>query len=209
MLLVASIVIVTINFSRMYLLATAASLLVLCVANKPRIWLKESLITIALLILTFMSLHLIASKGTSFGTALFGNRATSLVQPDTEESSATRMSLLRPIKEKIREYPILGSGLGATIPLPGTDKKTTQFDWGYLELWAELGLIGLGTWVICAMYFIYYLVRRHSYTGYAAALTSLTIMNITIPVFFHLFGIIILVLIAAVSFLRHSAASEV
>lgn len=209
-LLASGALILALNLSRTYFLALLVAFLVLKYKHHWKEWLKASLTSAALIFVLFTSIHLIASSG-NLGWDLLGLRFGSIARPALEESAFTRTVLLPPIWQLIKIHPIIGTGLGASItfthPATGEAVTTRHFDWGYLELWAELGLVGI-------LLFLTLLVRagialvkkikqgsrqasKHQdlYIGFLAVLAALAVMNITAPVLFHVLGVVVLVFI--------------
>lgn len=95
--------------------------------------------------------------------------------------------------------------LNARINNPTAQGRTTrtQFDWGYFEMLAELGIIGTLIFLVFFFTVLYYLARlAYSSTHENSALSrgllaggiSLLIINITTPGLFHGFGILYSVL---------------
>lgn len=85
----------------------------------------------------------------SFGT-LFRQRANI----SDEAAAASRWNLLPKLWQGIAESPIIGRGFGATITYVTNDPRiraisptgeytTYAFEWGLLDLWYKLGLLGL------------------------------------------------------------------
>ena len=83
--------------------------------------------------------------------SLFTARAFSL---GGEAAIDSRFGLLPPMQQAIKDRPILGYGFGKTLTyitkdprilaeIPSGEYTTHAFEWGYLELWIKLGLIGL------------------------------------------------------------------
>jgi len=204
-LLILSIIILVLNLSRGYFLALTVGLLVLKYKHKWKQWLKESLYTILLVVIIFSSIHFIASAGQSFGLELFGMRLKSFTQPQIEISTNTRMMILPAIFDTIKQNPLLGVGLGATITFINFDTyasiTTPHFDWGYLEMWAELGLPGTLMLIFLYCFVAYALIKkikaipgwRDFDVGLLAGIISLLVMNITIAALFHVFGILFLI----------------
>lgn len=75
---------------------------------------------------------------------------------ETEETAIrSRKALLPPLKEGIRTNAILGAGFGATVTYKTTDPRylaahpdnpyytTFAFEWGWLDVWYKLGILGL------------------------------------------------------------------
>jgi len=84
-------------------------------------------------------------------TTLLENR---VVKSGTEKASMSRFNLLSPLMKKIFKNPILGSGFGTTVSYKSLDPRnigespddlytTYAFEWGYLDIWLKIGLVGL------------------------------------------------------------------
>lgn len=197
------------NFSRIYFLALGAGLLVLAYQQNKRLWWRVSSGTVILLFFLFISLHTLSSRGTASGLGLFGLRLGGTTAPSSDVSGAIRLAILPDALAQIKARPLFGSGLGATItyvdPVSQQSVTRTQFDWGYLELLAEFGVVGL-TYLLL---FGFLLLRNlwHSfighnknnplYSGLLAGIITLGIMNLTTPALFHGFGILYIVFILA------------
>ena len=204
-LLLASILILVLNLSRGYFLALAIGLVVLKFKHSWKMWIKESITTGLLVILIFTGVHFIASGGTSAGLELFGMRLQSFTQPTIEVSTNTRMMILPVIWQTITQNPLLGVGLGATVTFTNLTTYETivtpQFDWGYLEMWAEMGIIGALVLTFLYLFIAYNILAKikrihdwHEFdVGILAGIVAFLIMNITIPALFHVFGILYLV----------------
>lgn len=194
LLFIVAAVPMLLSVSRTFILAYFIGLLFLVRKNNWRQWIKVSLISIISFISIFSSIHFIASRGESFGFELFSSRFGGIVNPDSEVSSASRKTLLVPIFEKIKDNPIIGSGLAETLTFtePKTNKviTTTQFDWGYLELWTEIGLLGLLSTLSLISYLLLKLSKKNK--GLFASTMSLAFMQVTTPAIFHVFGVVIL-----------------
>lgn len=180
------------NLSRAYILAYLIGLGFLFSKQQWKQWLSVSVASIAMLLIVFSSLHVVASRGTSLGFELLGPRFASIANPDNERSAATRKTLLPPIWEEIKKHPVLGSGLGATIsfvdPVSKEIVTTRQFDWGYLEIWTELGLLGLVSYLSLIIYLLF-----HTTCPARATAVALAFVGLTTPALFHVFGVVIFV----------------
>ncbi len=192
------------NFSRTYILGLIIGLLVLGFFYRSRIWhwFTVSFLLLFSIFAFFSITHFVSSGFTSPGWDLFGIRIASVVRPNSEVSSATRSQLLPPILNMIKERPLIGSGLGSSVtfvnPVSNKEVVTRQFDWGYLEMFAELGFIGLAIFTILLLFVFYGLLRSANY-GYTAVFVSLLAMNVTTPVLFHVFGVILVVYLVVYS----------
>lgn len=201
--------VLALDFSRVYLLAFAVGLLFLKYKHKFHRWIKVSLWSLSIIALMFISINIISSGFRSFGLEIIGIRISSFAAPEVELSTATRMVLLDPIFSIIKQHPIIGSGLGATViylhPATYEQVTTRSFDWGYLEMWAELGLFG-GLWLLIIVgVLIFELIKKirkladyHDfYIGLLGGIISMLIINITTSALTHVLGIFYLAFVIA------------
>ncbi len=193
-----TILVLAVNLTRIYYLAFFVGILLLFKKEYWLTWLKCSATFVLILIIGFTAVHFIASRGQSLGWEIFGLRLQSITSPSIEESSLSRMLLLPEIKKKIMATPVIGQGLGDTVsaysPIFKQTITTPHFDWGYLEIWAELGLVGLILWFTL----ILEIIKKAEYQTLAfTTISVLMISTLTSPALFHVFGIILLTLIAA------------
>ena len=94
---------------------------------------------------------------------------------------------------------------------------TPHFDWGYLEMWAELGVIGalalLGLYIFTATLLIKKIKTApdwHDFdVGLLAGIVALLVMNITLPALFHVFGILFLVFVLTVAVKQMSIFEQI
>ncbi|EKD43905.1 MAG: hypothetical protein ACD_72C00077G0002 [uncultured bacterium] len=193
--------ILTNNLTRIYLLALATGILILFSFKKWKRWLVVSAVSTISFLVIFTTFHTIASRGQSLGLEFFGIRLQSIVAPQIEDSSLSRIILLPKILEKIKTNLILGSGTGDTVtiysPVFKQNITTTNFDWGYLEIWAEMGSIGLLIWIAFIFYTFYTIIknkRKYNKQILSAVLVAFLIINITSPALFHVFGTLLLII---------------
>jgi len=89
----------------------------------------------------------------------------SRVSNGNESALTSRWSLLPVLVSEIKKEPILGQGYGATITYISSDPRvleknpsgeytTYAFEWGYLDLWLKIGLLGLLAYLILLFYLI-------------------------------------------------------
>jgi O-antigen ligase len=220
-MIVLAIFVLVLNLSRIYILAILVGLVIIKYKHNTFIWLKISSCTVFLILLTFFTLNFTASSGTSLGLDILTGRAKSIIQPSTEVSSYTRVSLLEPIYEKIKENPIIGSGLGSKItfkdPVYHKEINTSQFDWGYLEMIAELGFIGFILFMSVIFYTIFSLTKKiretsdynDFYVGVLGGLISILIVNLTAPALFHSLGIFYLSFVIVISIKHPSLLTRI
>ena len=195
-LLVCSLIVVILNFTRIYFVGLAAGALLLFYRTPAKQWFKVSALTLGVAGLIFFSTHFIASRGQSIGLKLLGVRVAG-VKPENDPSGAIRIALLPDIKRIIALHPLFGSGLGQTVtytdPITHTPQTRTQFDWGYFEMIAELGVLGAASY-FALLGAIIYNFSRMAHTplarGLVAGALALFIINITTPALFQGFGVI-------------------
>ena len=199
-LLIPIIILLSINFTRIYFLGFIGGILLIMNRENWRRWIKTTVIAAILTVFTFSTLFFVASRGKSFGFEIFSSRAQSIIKPDTENSSLSRLLLLPKIIEIIQKNTTFGSGLGYTVtvysPVLKTNINTPHFDWGYLEIFAELGIIGVIIWIVFIAKLIV-LIKKQPVLK--AILTSLLLINLTSPAIFHVFGLILITFLIAYS----------
>ena len=188
--------ILSFNLTRGYLLGMAIGTLFLISGTNWKRWLFYSVAAIFSFTIIFSASHLLSTRGQSFGWEIFGLRLQSVARPQIENSALSRMLLLPKILEKIQSAPLLGSGLGGTVtvysPIFKNEITTSHFDWGYLEILVEMGIIGLMVWGVWITIFLWQIRLRKDQTGryLFSALTAILIINITSPALFHVMGVI-------------------
>jgi len=115
-------------------------------------------------------------------------------------SGAIRMAMLPDIFRTITARPWLGSGLGTTVsyrdPTTQLIETRTQFDWGYFEMIAELGIFG----TLAYLFLLIVILRKGTRSavavdssvvhGLLAGAIALFIVNITTPALFQGFGVL-------------------
>jgi len=205
---------VLINFSRAYFLGILVGLIFLLKGLNWRRWLIFSLTVVVVLALEFGLLYALVSGGQVFqGFGYFRERMKTVLAPEDELSSLTRMNILPVLAEKIKERPFFGRGLGAEVSYQNSLTKEIQttfhLDWGYLEIWLELGLLSLLVYALI-LFFIFYrgwrkiktlpsgnIFEKRLVVGLLAGLASIAVANLTSPFLFHPLGIFYLVFTAA------------
>ncbi|TSC84861.1 MAG: Uncharacterized protein G01um101413_245 [Parcubacteria group bacterium Gr01-1014_13] len=189
----ALLAVLSINITRIYLVGLAVGILFLFSFKNWKRWLAYSAGALGFFIIAFTLTHLGATKGKSLGWEYLGLRLQSIAMPQTEDSSLSRLLLLPKIMEKIKAHPLLGNGLGDTVtaysPIFKANITTPHFDWGYLEIIAEMGVLGLMIWGLIIGYLILKIKQNR---GLLASVIALLVINITSPALFHVMGIILI-----------------
>jgi len=193
------------NMSRIYFLALALGLLFLALKNNFKKWFQVSFLFFIIFTVLFFSLSFISSNFKSTGLSLVGVKIASVQKPKEDISANIRLAMLPDIKEKINTHPYFGSGLATQVSYedPVTKKMVsrTQFDWGYLEMLAELGIVGSIIFLIFILTILYYLAKltykekNPLFQGLFAGALSLFVINLTTPALFQGFGILYFVFI--------------
>ena len=195
-----------INFSRAYFLGLFLGLIFLAQGLKFKKWMAFFLIIVIFLVAEFGILNFLISQNPNIG--YLQQRMKSITSPDDELSASTRLNILPRLLEKIKDKPIFGYGLGSTIsylnPLSQKEDITFHIDWGYLEIWLELGLLGLILYCFILAIIFYQgrqlfkkaqgnVRRQRMLVGLGAGLLSLVVATITGPYLFHALGIFYLI----------------
>jgi hypothetical protein len=219
--LAAANLVFVLEFSRIYFLALVCGLIILKYKHQWLQWLHICIFTLASSFLLFGLINFAASSGLSSGLNLLGLRIGSISHPAIEESSLTRTALLPPILNMIGSHPFFGSGLGSKIvftdPIKNTIVTTSQFDWGYFEIWAELGIFGLLLILSLIDYILHTLIKKiryvsdfqDFYVGLFAGVIALSIMNITSPTLFHTLGIVYITFTLALTVKHHTLLDNI
>jgi len=187
------------NFTRIYFLALPFAFLALFSRNLFRQWLYTSVTFAVLIFFSISSFTALASDGQSIGLELLGVKASGITAPTGDLSGATRLAILPDALRQIRANPLFGTGLGTTVtfinPLDNQTVTRTQFDWGYLEMAAELGIVGTSIFLLLVIILLihFYNVKANAiHQGLFAAVIALFIINITTPALFQGFGVLLL-----------------
>ncbi|MFH1790069.1 MAG: O-antigen ligase family protein [bacterium] len=192
------LVLMSINISRSYFLALMAGILVFFIPKNFKLAIKYIIVLFGIIIISFSAIHISASRAQSFGFDLIGLRINSIAYPSIEESSMSRMALLPKILKNIKNNPLIGSGFGTELtvfnPVVNAEVKTRHFDWGFLEIVAEMGIIGSLAWIILLTYLCFQIISLKKRMDLSILASILTI-NLTQPAIFHVFGVVLLIIL--------------
>ncbi len=204
--ILAGALLLSLNLTRIYFLALIAGLIALFLRRHIKQWLLNSVILLSCIFIFYTGFFLIASNGQDPGWSYFGFRISSIAMPQTELSSLSRMVLLPQILYKIHLAPFVGHGLGDTVTVQnflfsGSTITTPHFDWGYLEILDETGLIGGILWLLIIAYIWRFGKKNRDEFRplYKSILLSLLVINITSPALFHVLGITTLTVLLALT----------
>ncbi|PIT94951.1 hypothetical protein COT98_01645, partial [Candidatus Falkowbacteria bacterium CG10_big_fil_rev_8_21_14_0_10_39_9] len=131
----------------------------------------------------------------NFDLSLFTDRAN---LGQNESAISSRWALLDALKVKLAEHPIIGSGFGALVTYKSSDPRvaettadqmytTYSFEWGWLDVWVKLGILGL----VAYLYLLFLIIKRAGFKEIAVSLSviALVVANIFTPYTNHPLGI--------------------
>jgi len=92
-----------------------------------------------------------------------------------EAGVSSRWNLLTPLWREIKQAPLFGKGFGAAVTYftqdprileqsPAGEYTTYAFEWGYLDIWLKLGLVGLAIYVLLLSKIFYEGVKNYQFT---------------------------------------------
>lgn len=162
LLFALALLVIFLSYSRSFWVGTASVLLIFfsVALFYFKIKLKRIILIIALLIvisiadyglaLALINIPLAGNVGVSAGSLLTERTK----DPTQEAAGSSRMNLIQPLIQKNLAHPIFGSGFGTEVTYETQDSRylamnhqstytTFSFEWGYLDLWLKLGLVGL------------------------------------------------------------------
>ncbi|MCG2697694.1 hypothetical protein L6307_01195 [Candidatus Parcubacteria bacterium] len=144
-------------------------------------------------------------------TELLSERAG---QISGEAGASSRWALLPELWDKIKQSPILGQGFGATVTYKSSDPRvlessptgeytTYAFEWGWLDIWLKLGLLGLIAYLALLTKIIFDGIFRNKANdniiyGLTIGLIAISAVSIFSPYMNHPLGIGYLILCAAI-----------
>ncbi len=116
-----------------------------------------------------------------------------------EPAASTRSAELAPLWGAIAKHPILGSGLGSQVFYKSMDPRhpglftTSAFEWGYLDQWLDMGLLGL----FAILFLVYDLIKKTRHVRWLApSLLAVAVTHIASPYLNHPLGLGMLLLAA-------------
>ncbi len=206
-ILTASLVSILVSLSRSFWLGLAAGLITLVVLYGKR--LKTTFLkTIGVGFISFgVAVGIIAAVVSipvppvdvgSLST-LFGSRGST-----GDAAAVSRWNLLPVLWEKIGEAPILGHGFGATVTYETRDPRilaqnpdgmytTHAFEWGWLEHWVKLGILGIPVmlWVLGSLIYRFWKLNDEWWVraGWISSLVALGTLHIFTPYLNHPLGL--------------------
>ncbi|MCU0680259.1 MAG: O-antigen ligase family protein [Planctomycetes bacterium] len=141
-----------------------------------------------------------------------------------EAAVASRWSLLKPLWDKVLTHALLGSGFGTTVTYHSSDPRVLQnspdgnyttyaFEWGYLEIWLKIGILGL----LAYFFFLgkilaeaWYSLKNNQLVASTTilSLVSLVVIHVFTPFLNHPLGITYILLITLLLSSQISSANK-
>jgi len=156
-------------------------------------------------------------SGGKTAVQVIGERSTDIAEP----AAASRYALLKPLVNAGLKYPVFGSGFGASLTYTTSDPRivaqtggaytTFAFEWGYLDLFFKLGILGLVVFLglFLALFqesrIVFSHLRRGTrdaaiVAGFFLSLVALFLTHALTPYLNHPTGLGFIMLMAAVLF---------
>ncbi|MCK5061179.1 O-antigen ligase family protein [Candidatus Parcubacteria bacterium] len=149
------------------------------------------------------------APGIGFSASFIQERAT---QISSEAGVSSRWALLPELLNEIKKKPIFGAGFGATVSYKTSDPRvleqnpdgqytTYAFEWGFLDIWLKLGILGLSAYLaLIVMIFVlaYKQIKKQDITALGLLLGLIVISTVSFfsPYLNHPLGIGYVILVA-------------
>lgn len=198
---------VIISLSRSFWVGFAGALAIIALVIWSKQGFKSALkLLLPIIISLLISILFIFLVSPRSAPAQLEERLVERVSEKGEAAVASRWALLPELIREIGKNPISGQGFGAQVTYYSQDPRvlaqdasglytTYAFEWGYLDIWLKIGLIGL----IAYLWWLYLIIKRAwlnyrlsaqtIYVGLIASLVFLAIINIFTPYLNHPLGI--------------------
>ncbi len=205
---------VALSFSRTLWIATLVGILVfgflLALRRKTRSMVPRLLLVCVVVVSLGAVLPFLVTRGAG-GLAL--QRATTMTG---EPAADSRLNLLKVMWPAIQEHVVLGWGFGKSLTYETRDPRllayfpdgrytTTAFEWGWLDFWLKLGIVGLLTmllWVTSLFFNATQLFRDSNEmawpAAFAASTVAIAVAHVFSPWLNHPLGFGYLMLVTAI-----------
>lgn len=203
----ATLLLLFVSYSRSFWVATLGIIIILLIlAYQQKVFWKYC-ITLGIagslgcvIILGIINVPLWGS-GAAVDIGSLLTERTSNVTSDV--GGGSRLALLKPLTLAAVQHPLLGAGFGTTVTYQTKDPRalevsgdglytTYAFEWGYLDLWLKLGLVGLivyGSILVALAVRLWY--DRHQLFAFMACLgvVAVGIVHLFTPYLNHPLGL--------------------
>lgn len=190
-------------------------------------WKNIFFIFATLLVSFIMSIGIIAAivkfpypePTAQFSTDLLSDRASELAG---EAGASSRWSLIGSLLSKTKEAPILGKGFGATVTYISKDPRvletnikgeysTYAFEWGWLDIWLKIGLLGVISYLLFLGKIIYDSFKNINFNSdgylklsFGLSLITVCLVSIFSPYLNHPLGFGVIILTALFAHLHRN-----
>lgn len=223
--------IIILSLSRSFWAGLAGGLIIFSIflffRRRELAWQNIFFVFAVFLISTAMSIGIIAAivkfpypePTTQFSTDLLSDRASELTG---EAGASSRWSLIGPLFSKIKEAPILGKGFGTTVTYISKDPRvletnikgeysTYAFEWGWLDIWLKIGLLGAISYLLFLGRIIYDSFKNIDFNSdsflklpFGLALITIVLVSIFSPYMNHPLGFGAIILTALFAHLHRN-----
>ena len=123
--------------------------------QRPKFFVLIKLVSVFLVILV-LEVAFLNVITLNFDSSLIKDR---LNDPTQDAAGSSRVAQLKPLWQAINKEPVLGSGFGMTVSYISDDPRvknaspdglytTYAFEWGYLDIWLKIGILGLLSYLL-------------------------------------------------------------
>jgi len=120
-----------------------------------------------------------------------------------ESAISSRWSLMPVLLKEIKKEPFLGQGYGATVTYKSSDPRVLQdnpsglyttyaFEWGYLDLWLKIGILGLLSYLLLLFILLKTSLKKENFNylnfGLGLGLIFISLTHIFTPYWNHPLG---------------------
>jgi hypothetical protein len=201
---------ILLSFSRSFWLGLIAGLCALLFVRQwraiPRTIGAALLATVVIVAVMYVPIPRFGGGGSGFGGLIQERISTS-----NEAAVSSRWSLLPVLWQEVRATPIFGQGFGASVTYTSDDPRivntsaagsndytTYAFEWGYLDVWLKLGLLGVVAYLGLLASLLLQLARlKGERSALAWPLFAGAVTNVFSPYLNHPLGIGYLLIVTA------------
>ena len=216
MALGSTLLLLFISYSRSFWVATLGIILVLSYLayRQSRLWGYLGTVLLSgvvgyVIVLAIINIPLFGTGAAVDASSLLTDRT----DVTTDVGGGSRLALLQPLTLAALQHPLLGSGFGTTVSYATQDPRaleqnsdgmytTYAFEWGYLDLWLKLGLVGTLVYIsiIVAILLRLWYLRDHSIAFVAGmGVLAVGLVHLFTPYLNHPLGLGWIVLATAIA----------
>jgi len=167
---------------------------------------KILIFTLLFIVIIYSQLSIIKIITGNFGNFFSARLANS----EEEAAGSSRLNQIKPLFDGIKKHPIFGSGFGTKLAYKSNDPRvlknnpdgmytTYAFEWGYLDIWLKIGLVGLGIYLTILFFTSKQLLLNSNIIQKSLffGLLALAVTNIFSPYLNHPLGIGYILLVSS------------